>query len=297
MNQVHSLLYRSYAKINLYLDVLARRDDGFHTIETIFQSISLCDSLECALDDTALTLRVEGSDLSPGEDNLVYRAAQVLRTQYTITQGARMVLHKHIPIAAGLAGGSGNAAAALVALNRLWGINAPLEELLVLAASLGSDIPYCLSGGTQVGTQRGEQLTPLPPLPTTWLLLAHPPVAVNTPEIYHHPRLCKSGALPTENGRSSQLNKAVEHCAQGHLESALFNAMESAALIAYPIIADYKNRLQAAGCAGVLMSGSGPTVFGLCHDEAHARSIQHQLPDLNTTIAHTINHGLEALTK
>ena len=295
MDQPHSINYRSYAKINLYLDVLARREDGFHAIETIFQTISLFDTLHCTLKPKILKLKVEGAELSHGNDNLVMRSARLLREHYGITQGAQMVLNKRIPIAAGLAGGSGNAAAALIALNALWDIGAPLDELQELAASLGSDIPYCLVGGTQAGTGRGEQLTALEPIPLTWLVLAHPPIAVSTAEIYNHPKLFKSGAIPGATGMSSRLEEAIQRYKEAPLGSIVFNAMEFAALGTYPIIAEYKKRLEAAGCAGVLMSGSGPTVFGLCSSETHAQEVHARLGEIRTTIVYTVGCGVEAI--
>jgi 4-diphosphocytidyl-2-C-methyl-D-erythritol kinase len=287
-----SIDYRSYAKINLYLDVLSKREDGFHAIETIFQSISFHDTLRCAVADT-LSLEVEGADLSPGKDNLVYRAATLLQHAYKIKHGAHMTLEKHIPIAAGLAGGSGNAAAALVALNELWDINAPINELEDLAAQLGSDIPYCLSGGTQAGINRGETLSPIAPLPKTWFVLAHPPIAVSTPAIYNHPKLFKSGATPGPSGMSSRLEEAIQRCEEAPLGSILFNAMEFAALVAFPIIEEYKARLSVAGCDGVLMSGSGPTCFGICKSESHAYDVKAQLHDIESTIVHSVDTGLE----
>jgi 4-diphosphocytidyl-2-C-methyl-D-erythritol kinase len=294
VNTSSATTYRSYAKINLYLDVLAKREDGLHAIETIFQSISLCDTLSVMVADE-LTLTVEGADLGAAEDNLVHRAATLVRSTYEITQGADMVLTKHIPIAAGLAGGSGNAAAALVALNEQWNIHAPLNELEALAGQLGSDIPYCLSGSTQAGTGRGEVLTPLTPIPKTWFVLGHPPIAVSTPEIYNHPQLFKSGAVPGASGRTSRLEEAIQRCDAAPLGSILFNAMESAALVTYPIIDEYKSRLKVAGCEAVLMSGSGPTVFGLCSSESHAHEVKTRLSEINTTIVHSVECGVEKL--
>lgn len=295
MNESNSTAYRSYAKINLYLDVLARRDDDFHSIETIFQTISLFDTLQCSPDDSEITLTIEGADLSPGEDNLVMRAAQLLRKRYDTAQGAHLQLNKRIPIAAGLAGGSGNAAAALIALNTMWGIDASLEELQTLGAELGSDIPYCLVGGTQAGIGRGEQLTALEPMRKEWFVLAHPPIAVSTQEIYHHSKLFKSGAVPGPTGMSSRLEEAIQRCEEAPLGSILFNAMESAALDVYPIIAEYKLRLKAAGCEGVLMSGSGPTVFGLCSSEAQANEVHDRLSEIESTVVHSVDAGVKVL--
>lgn len=287
--------YRSYAKINLYLDVLVKRDDGYHAIETIFQTVSLYDTLGFEIAESDISLSVQGADVPEDDGNLVMRAARLLRERYSVTQGARMTLEKSIPVAAGLAGGSGDAAAALVGLNSMWGIDASTAALQEIAGGLGSDIPYCLVGGTMAGTSRGEVLSPVVPLPKTWFVLVHPPVEVSTPVIYNHPELVKSGAQVLENGRSEGFERAVQQCGSGDIEGVLFNAMESAALGAYPVIGEYKDRLRASGCAGVLMSGSGPTVFGVCRDEAHALEVQSTLSDIRSTVVHTVDYGVELL--
>lgn len=286
------MLYRSYAKINLYLDVLGKREDGFHRIETIFQTVSLYDTLRIEGAESEVTLSIEGADLPEDEGNLVMRAAGMLRERYDVSDGAKLTLEKSIPIAAGLAGGSGDAAAALVGLNSFWEIGASVEELQEIGGALGSDIPYCLLGGTMAGTGRGEVLAGLDSLPETWFLLAHPPVEVRTSAMYGHPDLVKSGAEVSEHGHSEGLDRAIRGCKSGDFEGILYNAMESAALGAYPVIEEYKERLREAGCEGVLMSGSGPTVFGLCRDEGHALSVQAPLGDIRTTVVHTVDLGV-----
>ncbi|MFP6582459.1 MAG: 4-(cytidine 5'-diphospho)-2-C-methyl-D-erythritol kinase [Candidatus Hydrogenedentota bacterium] len=283
---------QSYAKINLYLDVLSRRDDGFHNIETLFQSVSLCDELDCNPAESGLTMRIEGSDLEADEDNLVMRAARRLHEQFNVAQGAELVLRKRIPVAAGLAGGSGDAAAALLGLNRLWDVNASIGELEAIAAKLGSDVPYCLHGGTMAGTGRGEHLKVLPAVEPSWFILAHPPISVSTPEIFNHPALQKSNEPLEGNGRSRPFNEAIISCARGRLPEVFVNTLESAALVAYPEIEGYKTALRDAGCSGVLMSGSGPTVFGLCDNEAHGKSIQNSLTSITASVVHTVDAGV-----
>lgn len=287
------MIYRSYAKINLYLDVLSKRDDGYHSIETIFQSISLFDTLQCEFGNE-ISLTVEGADLPTNHDNLVVRAAQLMQKHFHQSRGAKLTLKKSIPVAAGLAGGSGNAAATLVCLNKLWGIDAPTKTLLELASKLGSDVPFCLVGGTVAGTGRGEILTPLTALPERWFVLVHPPIQVSTPEIYNHPKLKKSEYKIPVTGRSTALDLAIRRCLDGDVSGALYNAMEGVALMFYPQIEAIQTRLTGAGCKGVLMSGSGPTVFGLC-DQAQARSIQSKLGDLRTSVVHTVSQAVEAV--
>lgn len=287
------MLYRTHAKINLYLDVLNQRDDGFHNIETIFQTVSLFDTLKCEPADAEISLAVQGAMLPGNDGNLVVRAAHLLREFYSVEKGAKLQLEKSIPIAAGLAGGSGNAAAALIALNELWELNLTINQLQEIGVILGSDIPYCLQGGTRAGTSRGEVLTQLPELPKTWFLLAHPDVEVSTPFIYHSPELKKSGRAISASGFSTEFEKTLAHLEKAGPKSVLSNTMESAALPKYPIIQEHKDTLQTAGCEGVLMSGSGPTVFGLCKDEAHARQIQADVGDIKTSVVHTVNQCVE----
>lgn len=287
--------YRSYGKINLYLDVLTKRDDGYHAIETIFQTVSLYDTLWCEAAESELSLSVQGADLPVDDGNLAMRAAQLLREHYEVSDGARLTLEKSIPVAAGLAGGSGNAAAALIGLNTLWGINASIEELQRIGARLGSDVPYCLVGGTAAGTSRGEVLAQIRSLPETWFVLAHPPVEVSTTAIYNHPELARSGSELLDSGRSVRFERVIQQCEVGDLEGILINTMESAALSVYPVICEYKDRLRSAGCSGVLMSGSGPTVFGLCRDEAHGLSVQSALEDIRTSVVHSVNYAVEMI--
>ena len=293
---------RSFAKVNFYLDVLRKRDDGFHQLETVFQTVSLSDSLECRVTEGELSLSIEGADLPADESNLVMRAAVALREKSGTSPGAAMRgaamrgafmrLRKSIPVAAGMAGGSGNAAAALRGLNHLWGLGLPDRELELIAAELGSDVPYCLYGGLMAGTGRGEQLENLEAIPRTWLVLAHPEVSVSTATIFGHPALVKSGAEALADGRSAGFAKAVEACVGGRWEDALFNALESAALVAYPEIAECKRALVEAGCGAVLMSGSGPTVFGVCASEAEAREIAERVSEFRTSVVHTVDEGV-----
>lgn len=284
---------RSFAKINLYLDVLSRRDDGFHAIETLFQTVSLYDELECQTAPSELTLRIEGADLPADDSNLVLQAARKLRERFAIEQGADLLLRKNIPVAAGLAGGSGDAAATLLGLNRLWDVNASIDELEPLAAELGSDVPYCLYGGTMAGTGRGECLTALPPMEPAWLVLVHPSLSVSTPEIFKHPALMKSHLPEERAGRTREFNEAIINCARGRISDVFHNALESAAFAAYPEIEQYKANLLEAGCNAVLMSGSGPTVFGLCDNEEHALEVQHSMASVETSVVHTVNNAIE----
>jgi len=284
--------YRSYAKINLYLDVLRQRDDGFHDLETIFQSVDLFDELTIEpADDLLLTSNVEG--LSTGEDNLIIRAARILQTQTGTTHGASLQLQKNIPIAAGLAGGSGNAAAALVGLNKMWELELDDNTLNALALRLGSDVPYCLHGGTVAATGRGEKMNPLNPIPPVYIVLVHPPYPVSTPEIFNHPALEKSGHVTKPGEYSPPFDSATAKLRGGDLAGCLFNALEIPAFELHPDLESIKETLRKAGCFGALMSGSGPTMMGFCGSESTAQNAATALKAFNTTITRPVLQGIE----
>jgi 4-diphosphocytidyl-2-C-methyl-D-erythritol kinase len=284
--------YRSRAKINLYLDVLDRRPDGFTNIETIFQSIDLWDELRFspAPDGTRFTCNL--SALANPAGNLAVRAAERIRRHTGERRGVAIHLEKRIPVAAGLAGGSGNAAATLIALNECWDLALPPETLADLAAELGSDVPYCLTGGTVAATGRGELMEPLPPLPPQWLVLAHPPLEITAGHAYGHPRLTRN-LTPPENGKTPQFRAALDALGQGDVAGLVFNRMETGVFHDHPELAALKDALLDAGCAASAMSGSGPTVFGLCDSEAAARRAAARITACATSVVETAGCGVE----
>ncbi len=286
------MTYRSYAKINLYLDVLNRRRDGYHNIETIFQTVSLCDELHFAEAHNRISLSCTTQDLDTGEDNLVYRAAMLLREHAGVTQGARIHLDKHIPIAAGMAGGSGNAAATLIALNTLWGLRWPAERLRGLALQLGSDVPYCTMGGTALATRRGEDLQAMRPIRKTWFVLVHPEIAVSAARTYNHPKLTRNDA-PCFAGRTAGFRKAIGLVGQGDWAAAVYNSMEAAVFHDFPNLAAARDRLLEHGCTAAAMSGSGPTIFGVCASKRDATRIAEKMEALRTSVVHTVPLGVE----
>lgn len=276
------LRYRSYAKINLYLDVLQPRPDGYHNIETIFQSVGLYDTLEfSANDEGAITLDCSRDDLGEAEKNLAYRAAALLKERASVAQGMHIKLEKCIPVAAGLAGGSGNAAATLLACDQLWGLGYPVEKLCTLGATLGADVPFCIRGGTMAATGIGEELHPLPPMPELWVVLVHPEISISTPWVYKHPDLEKNPEVPElKTGdklhpfpATSKFRNALCAYNRGAWKELVFNRMESVVFAEYPQLAAYKKRLLDAGCIAAAMSGSGSTVFGICENENSASAI------------------------
>ncbi len=290
-----SVQYRSYAKINLYLDVLRRRRDNYHNIETIFQTVSLFDELEFIEQPSRLTLECNVAELNSLDSNLVYRAAVMLKQETGSPLGAHIRLEKKIPIAAGMAGGSGNGAAALVALNELWELRLPLVKLKQMALRLGSDVPYCMIGGTAAATRRGEELSPLPPMQETWFVLLHPDVAVSASRVYNSPQLQLSDEKPFA-GRTKTLRNAIACLDKGDMKSLVFNRMESAVFSTLPDLARAKERLLTLGCTAAAMSGSGPTVFGVCESRRQAVSIADNFLTMKTSVVCAVPMGLERVS-
>lgn len=278
---------RAYAKINLTLDVLGKRADGYHEVSMIMQSISLFDTVSFSERKTGVSLTCNLPGLPGDNSNLAYRAAELLRRECGAHQGVHIDLVKRIPLAAGLAGGSSDAAAVLRGLNQLWRLRLSNDDLERLAAELGSDVPFCLWGGTVQATGRGEKLEPLADFAGIGVVLAHPPIHVSTAWVY--------GQFQTALASGSCYNEGMRQAvaAQDFLavSTNLYNALETVTVPAYPQIAAIKQTLSAAGASGVLMSGSGPTVFALTPDCSSAEKMTAQLslgPDVAVLIAETV---------
>lgn len=257
------------AKINLTLDVLGKRPDGYHEVEMVMQSIELHDDLVFSPTGRDIVLTVEGSDLSPGPDNLVCRAAELIRRRGKIRDGVKIRLVKAIPVAAGLGGGSADAAAALKALNELWETGLSLSELMSLGVQLGSDVPFCLLGGTALARGRGELLERLPSCPRLGLVLVKPRFSVSTASVYR--AYTPGPAVKRPDNRV--MARAIRNKDINGIAENLANALESVTTGMHPEIEQIKAKLTRAGALGVLMSGSGPTVFGLAEDAKTAKAI------------------------
>ncbi len=257
------------AKVNLTLDVLGKRPDGYHEVEMVMQSVELHDSLEFSPADRGIEITVEGMDLLPGEDNLVYRAAELMRLRGNVRSGVKVLLKKKIPVAAGLGGGSADAAVTLKALNKMWGVGLSMSELILLGEQLGADVPYCLMGGTALARGKGEQVLRLPPCPPLGLVLVKPPFSVSTGSVYQAFRFGQTLKKPDNQAMIEMIRT---NDASG-IASCLDNALESVTIRMHPEITEIKEKLIEAGALGALMSGSGPTVFGLTPDLVSARSV------------------------
>ncbi|MDR3592703.1 MAG: 4-(cytidine 5'-diphospho)-2-C-methyl-D-erythritol kinase [Negativicutes bacterium] len=263
------LILAACAKINLALDILHKRNDGYHEVAMVMQSIALADGVVLSDRDAGISVTTNLAGLDCGPSNLAYRAADLLAAFSGVRRGVHIELDKRIPLAAGLAGGSSDAAAVLAGLNRFWGLGLPLAELERLGATLGSDVPFCLRGGTMLATGRGEVLTPLPALPRVWVVLAKPAVEVSTAWAYQNYRPEAVDAHPDIPGLTACLEKQD----LAGVARRLGNVLESVTIPAHPEIAALKQEMIQCGAMACLMSGSGPTVFGLAGDKAQARRI------------------------
>ncbi|MFY9605054.1 MAG: 4-(cytidine 5'-diphospho)-2-C-methyl-D-erythritol kinase [bacterium] len=267
------LVLPAYAKINLALDVLGRRPDGYHEVEMVMQTIALHDRVILERRGPGEILFHCSDPGLPREENLAYRAALLLKEEYGVKEGAAIYLEKRIPMAAGLAGGSTDAAAVLVGLNRLWNLGLPREELQGLGKRLGADVPYCIQGGTCLARGIGEILTPLPPLPPTWLVLAKPPGGLATGGIYGRLDLTRLKYRP----RLKNLIAALEAGSLAGVVANWGNVLQGVSEGLVPEIVSLRQALVELGALGSLMTGSGPTVFGLVEEEKKARAIAKKL--------------------
>lgn len=251
---------KAYAKINIGLDVLRRRADGYHEVRMIMQTVDLCDDL--LLERTAepgIRLRTDSVELPTGTDNLICKAADLLFREKGIQEGVQITLTKRIPVAAGMAGGSADAAAAMHGLNELFGMGYSISGLQRLGVKLGADIPYCLVGGTMLSEGIGEILSPLPAPPACFLVVAKPDINVSTAFVYGNLHVEMLTDHPDIDGMIRALQ---EHDLRG-ITDRLGNVLETVTVREYPVIEELKELMRREGAENALMSGSGPTVFGI----------------------------------
>jgi 4-diphosphocytidyl-2-C-methyl-D-erythritol kinase len=286
-------LYRllAPAKINLHLEILGLRSDGFHELAMIMQSVALADVVEVeGRSDKEIRLHCNRPEIPQDRSNLAYRAAELMQQRFPKrAQGVNITLEKHIPMAAGLAGGSGNAAAVIVGLDLLWELGATQGELQEIGAELGSDVPFCISGGTAIATGRGEMIDTLLPLQTGAVVLGkYRSLEVSTPWAYRSYREQFGHLYPTDlvsqpaHSHAQKLVQAIANQDLPQVAQQLTNDLEKVVLPAYPLVQELRQVFGAIDSLGVMMSGSGPTVFAIAQDLAHAEAIaaqvRHQLP-------------------
>jgi 4-diphosphocytidyl-2-C-methyl-D-erythritol kinase len=259
------------AKVNLTLEVLGRRPDGYHEIRSVMQAVSLADRLEFEpASDGLIRLSGGSSDAPPDESNLVLRAARALAEASGATSGAWIHLEKRIPAGAGLGGGSSDAAATLLALNGLWGLDMPLPDLMDIAARLGSDVPFFLSQGTALAEGRGERLTFLPAAPVLWLTLVKPAASLPTPEVYAG--FARTGPGAHDDVTPSLLGALVAGSVEGVARN-LRNDLQPAAVALCPEIDDVLSLMRESGAVAAQVSGSGSACFALCHNRERAEAV------------------------
>lgn len=262
--------YRARAKINLALDVCRRLENGYHEVKMVMQTVDLYDDLEFKLrNDPDIILSVDSKDyLGDLENNLIFRAAKLMKQQYNIQHGVEIRLRKNIPVAAGMAGGSTDAAATMLAMNALYELGLSKEQLMEQAVRLGVDIPFCIMGGTALAEGIGEKLSPLAAPPKAALLIVKPPVMVSTQWVYQHLRLNTIEHHPDIDGMVDALEREDLKGVTDRME----NVMETVTEKAHPVITDIKNMMLGNGAMNALMSGSGPSIFGVFMEEDTARA-------------------------
>ena len=270
----HKMLYvKAPAKINLTLDVLYKRPDNYHEVEMIMTTVDLADRIGLENREDGLIKIISADRFVPDDDrNFAYQAAKLLKDTYGIKHGVSITIEKEIPIAAGLAGGSSDAAATLRGLNELWNLNLSLETLAELGAKIGSDVSFCVYGGTALATGRGEKIEELTAPPACWVVLAKPRIGVSTAEIYGN---LKVDEIVHPNTKA--MLKAIETNDYELMCNSLGNVLESVTFNLYPEVVTLKEQMQRFGADAVLMSGSGPTVFGLVDTEARVNRIYNGL--------------------
>lgn len=259
---------KALAKINLGLDVLRRREDGYHEVKMVMQTIHLFDRLQMEKTESKICLETNLSFLPVDESNLAYRAAKLLKDEFNLKEGVHIVLNKRIPVAAGMAGGSTDAAGVLYGMNELFGLGLKRYELMERGVQLGADVPYCIMRGTALAEGIGEKLTPLPPMVKCPVVIAKPQVSVSTKYVYENLKLDDTTVHPDidrliEDIRGKNLTDIAAH---------MGNILETVTAVRYPEIEAIKNKLREEGALNAMMSGSGPTVFALFDDIEQARS-------------------------
>ncbi|SHG40975.1 4-(cytidine 5'-diphospho)-2-C-methyl-D-erythritol kinase [Ornithinibacillus halophilus] len=261
------------AKINLSLDVLSKRTDGEYNVEMIMTSIDLADRIELTtLEEDRIIVSLWSRYVPNDERNLAYKAASILKEKYNLNKGIHIKIDKCIPVSAGLGGGSTDAAAVLRGLNKIWDLNISMEELAVIGAEIDSDVPYCIYSSTAIAKGRGEIIEPLPSPPSSWVVLAKPNIGVSTKAIFKQVDLDSLSHPNTEEVIDALHEQDFEK-----LCSNIGNSLEDITTSLHPEVNRIKEKMTLSGAEGVLMSGSGPTVYGLVKQESKAQRIYNSM--------------------
>jgi len=265
----------SYSKINLTLNILGKRRDGYHNIETIMQSINLADRIFIKEEKEGIKIKCSHPLVPVDTQSLTYRSAEKILNRYRIKKGVKIEIDKKIPLASGMAGGSANSASILVGINKLFALNLSNKVLREIGEELGMDIPFCIQNGTALAYHKGEKVTPLPPInPPLWTIIINPGFEIPTKWAYNNLDL---GLIKREKNNNIAMLKALKKGGLEGIAKNLFNSFEELIIKRYPEIGKIKVRLIEEGAMGALMSGSGPTVFGIAQDKEQALKIYEKL--------------------
>lgn len=270
------LKLKAYGKINLALDVLRRREDGYHDVQMIMQTVGIYDQVELQLkQEPGITVETNLSYLPVNENNLVYQAANLLMKEFNVEQGLHISLRKFLPVAAGMAGGSSDAAAVLFGVNKMFQLGLSREELMDRGVKIGADVPYCILRGTALSEGIGEKLTPLPPMPQCQVVIAKPGISVSTKYVYEN--LHANELRPEQHPDIDGMVEAIRSQDLYQVASKFGNVLELVTAEKYPVIQEIKDVMREYGAVNALMSGSGPTVFGLFMNPKAAQDAYEEL--------------------
>lgn len=259
---IKHLSLKAYGKINLGLDVLRRREDGYHEVRMVMQTVGLYDRIDLVRKDApGIAVETNLHYLPANENNLAWKAASLLMEEFRVKEGVQIRLRKFLPVAAGMAGGSSDAAAVLFGVNKMFGLGLTRRQLMERGVAIGADVPYCVLRGTALSEGIGEILTPLPPVPQCQVLIAKPAVSVSTRFVYEHLKVDQ--LRPDQHPDIDGMLEAIRRGDLYGIAGCLGNALETVTIPAYPVIGQIKEQMMERGSIGCLMSGSGPTVFGL----------------------------------
>lgn len=273
-NSTNSIELKALAKINLGLDVLGRRENGYHDVRMVMQSIYLYDDVKIVrTKNPGIEVQTNLYFLPTDENNIAYKAAAMLIEEFQIDEGVIITLDKHIPVAAGMAGGSSNAAAVLFGMNRMFDLGLSQKELMDRGVKLGADVPYCIMRGTVLAEGIGEELTAVPPMPKCTVLVAKPSISVSTKVVYEALDSQQVVKHPDIDALIAGLNKG----SLSEIAAAMGNVLEDVTIPMHPVIEDIKKEMKASGALNAMMSGSGPTVFGLFENKTQARKAQDKI--------------------
>lgn len=274
------LQLKAYGKINLGLDVIRKRPDGYHDLDMIMQMVDVYDDV--IIEKKAgeeIVVKADAAVLSNGKDNLAYMAAKMLFDEFGIKSGVEITIHKRIPIAGGMAGGSSDCATTLIGINEMFNLGLSKQQLMERGVKLGADVPYCVLGGTAIARGIGEVLTPLPTPPQCHVIIAKPPISVSTAYVYEHIRPDEITKRPD----IEQMTLAIKEQDLNKLSDLLYNVMEEVTVSEYPVIEKLKSIMLENGALNSIMSGSGPTVFGLFDDREKAQAAMKALDSKELT--------------